>query len=157
MTNSISGWEPTPRWLVTEALKLAEVQPHDLLYDLGCGDGRVVVHAAKWFGARAVGFEINNKLLNVAKERIVRSGLANRARARRQSMLAIPSLHLATVVFLYLPQAAVNRIRPILLGRCSQGARIVSVASVLHNWDPYKELVVRGPRLTWNIGVWYVG
>src|SRR5437773_3899825 len=99
----ISSWAPTPRRVVIEALRLAEVQSNDLVYDLGCGDGRVVVITARLFGARAIGFEIDPKRLTQTQARIARFGVGDLVQIRRQSMLAIPDLYRATVVYLYLP------------------------------------------------------
>src|SRR5271155_1740634 len=59
--HKVSWWAPTPRSIVIEALKLGEVGPHDILFDLGCGDGRVVADAARLFGAFAVGFDMNSQ------------------------------------------------------------------------------------------------
>jgi ribosomal protein L11 methylase PrmA len=152
----ISGWQPTPYRIVREALRLAETRPVDLLFDLGCGDGRVVTWAARFFGTAAVGFDLDPWLLSVARDRIMRLGLGHLARVRRQSMLSIPDLERATIIFLFLPQTAVNRLKPILANRCHPGTRIVSVSTAFLNWEPDKELVVRGVQARWWIGLWYL-
>ncbi len=154
--DSVSGWQPTPARVLLEALKFAEVGPQDLLFDLGCGDGRVIVKAARLFGAQAVGFDIDPQLLQETRRRIRRLGLHDYVRARRQSMTRIPDLHRATVIFLFLPQTAVNRLKPIILRNCRKGTRVVSVASRFPNWLPDKQMLYRGRQATWWMGLWYV-
>jgi protein-L-isoaspartate O-methyltransferase len=153
---SISGWQPTPPNIIADALRLAAVGPNDLVFDLGCGDGRVVALAAKRFGASAVGFEIDPVLLQRAHRRINRLGVAHLAQLRRRSILRIPELHQASVVYLFLPQAAVNRLRPVLLRDCRAGTRVVSVDSWIYGWPTQKELLVWTPRCSWRVGLWYV-
>lgn len=152
----ISGWSPTPYKIVREALKLADVNHTDLVFDLGCGDGRIVLSAARAFGARAIGFDVDKSLVRLSRRKIARFGLHHLARVRFQSMFAIPDLHRASVVFLFLPQGVVNRLKPVLLSRCQVGTRIVSVASGFYNWTPCKEAVVTGQRRSWWIGLWYI-
>ena len=152
----ISGWSPTPWKVVTEALKLADVGPDDLVYDLGCGDGRVVVSASAQFGARAIGFDIDRNRVREARSHIRSNQVAHLAEVRRQDMRNIPNIHEATVIFLYLPQPAVNALRPYLLRRCSKGTRVVSVQTWIYHWQTKKELVVRGKYWKWHIGLWLV-
>jgi len=156
MPYKISGWQPTPPKVLLEALKIAEVSDDDLVFDLGCGDGRVVVRAARYFGARAIGVDLDRSLLQASRRRIVHRGVEHLATVRYQSMLAVPDLHRATVVFLFLPQPVVNRLRPILLSRCQKGTRIVSVASSFYNWTPDKQVILKAMQTLWWIGLWYV-
>jgi SAM-dependent methyltransferase len=153
----LSGWTPTPLRVITDALNLAQVADDDLLYDLGCGDGRVLVRAAKMFGAAAVGFDIRPRRIQQARSRALRFGVGDLVEVRRKNMLCIPDMHLATVVYLYLPQRAVNQLKPILLQRCRKGTRIVSVSTWLRNWKPQKELTTRVNGQKWPIGLWIVG
>jgi SAM-dependent methyltransferase len=152
----VCWWSPTPRSVVIEALKLAEVGPDDIVFDLGCGDGRVMVDAAQLFGARAVGFDIDPQRIREARTRIKRSGVEKRVQARQQSILAIPDLYKATVIYLYLTQRALNRVMPILARRCRPGTRIVSVDTWNFRWRAEKELWLRGWRYKWRVGLWYV-
>src|SRR5215467_13399799 len=94
--NTVSGWSPTPIAVVTEALRLAELGSGDLLFDLGCGDGRVVVRAAKMAGARAIGVDIDRSLLRSTRQRIERAGVGDHVRIRRQNLLAIPDIRRAS-------------------------------------------------------------
>jgi SAM-dependent methyltransferase len=151
----LSWWSPTPRGIVIEALKLAEVGPRDVVFDLGCGDGRVVVDAARLFGARAIGCDIDPKRIREARARIRRAGVAPRARARRQSMLAIPDLYRASVLYLYLPQRTLNRLVPLLARRCRPGTRIVTVDTWNRKWPATKALTVGAWPYKWRIGLWH--
>jgi ribosomal protein L11 methylase PrmA len=163
--NSVSGWSPTPISVVTEALRLAEVDSGDLLFDLGCGDGRVVVRAAKMAGARAIGVDIDRSLLRSTRQRIERAGVGDRVRIRCQNLLAIPDIRRASVIFMYLPNGAVNRLRSVLRTRCLPGTRIISVSyrhrgyvtgARIRGWRPDKNLHVWFRRQKWNVGVWIV-
>jgi len=152
----ISGWSPTPLPIVTAALQLADVDPSDVVFDLGCGDGRVVVRAARMFGARAVGFDIDPRRIRQTRARISRRQVGHLASVRRHDLLSIPDLRRATVVFLYLPQHAVNRVKPVLRNRCRPGTRIVSVGAWMYHWKTEKELMLRTKKWKWYIGMWLV-
>jgi SAM-dependent methyltransferase len=152
----VCWWSPTPRSVVIEALKLAEVGPEDIVFDLGCGDGRVIVDAARLFGARAVGFDIDPKRIREARGRIKRTRVGNRVQARRRSILAIPDLYKATVIYLYLTQRALSKVIPILAARCRPGTRIVTVDTWNRQWLAEKELSLAGWRYKWKLGLWYV-
>lgn len=114
----MSQWSPTPLRIAVRALKLAKVGPNDTVFDLGCGDGRVVVEAARRFGAKAVGFDIDLRQLRNARAKVRSAHLDRMVEVRRQSMLAIPDLYKATVIYLYLPQRAVSRVIPVLARWC---------------------------------------
>jgi SAM-dependent methyltransferase len=161
----LSGWSPTPLPVVTEALRLAELRPSDLLFDLGCGDGRVIVRAAKLYGARAIGVDIDPERLRNTNLRIANAGVKRLVRVRCQDLLSIPDLRRASVVFVYLPPGAIKKLRPLLRRRCRRGTRVISVlyelrASVtggwFRNWRTKKELWLRIRRQKWYIGLWVV-
>ena len=154
--HKVSWWSPTPQWVVIEALKLADLSSSDVLFDLGCGDGRVVADAVRFFGAKAVGFDIDAARIVQARRRVRQGQFGGRASIRRQSILAVPDLYKATVVYLYLTQKALSRIVPILKQRCRKGTRVVSVDSWIPRWPAGKALSVRGNAYKWRIGVWYV-
>ena len=153
--SSVSGWQPTPRRIVVEALRLAGVGPEDTIYDLGCGDGRVLAVAARRFSARCVGFEIDRTYVRKTRNRISSAGISERACVRRQSMLAIPDLYNATVVYLYLPQKAVTRVVPLLARWCKRGTRIVTVGTWNYHWKPAKQICIHDETRDWWVGVWF--
>jgi ribosomal protein L11 methylase PrmA len=153
---SVSGWSPTPIPIVTAALEFANADDTDVVYDLGCGDGRVVVRAARMFGARAVGFDIDRRRIQQTRARIRQRGVTHLASVRRHDLLSIPTLHEATLIYLYLPQRAVTRLKPVLRNRCRPGTRIVSVGAWFHSWRTRKELMLRTKKWNWYIGLWKV-
>ncbi len=119
----------TPTDVVTEMLRLATVGPDDVVYDLGSGDGRFVIAAARDFGARGVGIEIDPSLVALSTEAARRAGVADRVTFRSDDLFET-DLSDATVVTLYLSRAINQRLRPKLLRELRPGARIVS-----HNFD----------------------
>ena len=116
---------PTPDRVVHEMLTLAEVGPDDLVYDLGAGDGRIVIAAARWRGARGVGIEIDPDLVRQARLDAERAGVADRVRFESRDLFTA-DLRDATVVTLYLSPALNARLAPRLLAELRPGARIVS-------------------------------
>jgi SAM-dependent methyltransferase len=156
----LSEFSPTPPKVVVQALTLAEVGPEDVVYDLGCGNGGVIAKAAKFFGARAVGFDIDRARIRASRARIEWLGLSHLASVRRQDLLSVRTLHKATIIYTYLPQHALNRLKPVLLMRCRKGTRVISVShwgpTWLYGWKPTKELTIRLNGTKWFIGVWTV-
>jgi len=125
----------TPLDVAQRMLEVAKVQPDDVVYDLGSGDGRIVILAAQKFGARAVGVEINSELYEESSERIRKLGLQGRARILHENMFEVNVRH-ATVVTLYLLTAVNERLRPMLERQLRSGARIVSHDFQVPGWQP---------------------
>ncbi|HEX9747008.1 MAG TPA: methyltransferase domain-containing protein, partial [Methylomirabilota bacterium] len=115
----------TPLVVVNEMLTLAGVTARDVVYDLGSGDGRILIAAARDRGARGVGLEIDPTLVALSIERARRLGLADRLSFRQQDLFEA-DLTPATVVTLYLSRDLNRRLRPKLLSELRPGARIVS-------------------------------
>jgi SAM-dependent methyltransferase len=114
----------TPNDVVDQMLKLAQVGPGDVVYDLGCGDGRIVVAAAKKYGCRAVGFELDRLRVREARENTARAGVAERVTIELKDALTV-DLRPATVVTLYLGPELNARLIP-QLQQLAPGSRIVS-------------------------------
>jgi len=135
----------TPDRVVQEMLALAEVRPDDVVYDLGAGDGRIVIAAARWRGAHGVGIEIDPELVRHARGQAERAGVADRVRFETADLFAVP-LGDATVVTLYLSPELNARLRPRLLTELRPGARIVSHQFPMADWAPARSvrLVVDG-------------
>lgn len=114
----------TPHDVVDRMLELAQVGPDDVVYDLGCGDGRIVVAAAKKYGCRAVGFELDRLRVREARENAVQAGVADRVTIELKDALTI-DLRPATVVTLYLGPELNARLIP-QLQQLAPGSRIVS-------------------------------
>ena len=129
----------TPDRVVQEMLALAEVAPDDVVYDLGAGDGRIVIAAARWRGARGVGIEIDPDLVRQARRDAERAGVGDRARFEAQDLFDT-DLRDATVVTLYLSPALNARLRPRLLAALRPGARIVSHQFGMPDWTPERTL-----------------
>jgi SAM-dependent methyltransferase len=124
---------PTPEALVERMMAMAQVGPHDVVYDLGSGDGRLVIAAARR-GARAVGVELNPELVAVSEGRARAEGVAGKARFVRGDIFETDFSE-ATVVTLYLLPSLNMRLRPTLL-RMRPGTRVVSHAFGMEDWTP---------------------
>ncbi len=142
---------PTPQNVVDEMLKLAKVHKGDVLYDLGCGDGRLVVTAAKQFGVRAVGIDINPERIAESQENAKQAGVTDRVVFRNEDLFEA-DIKEATVVTLYLLQSLNVKLRPKLWKDLKPGTRIVSHSFDMGEWKPDKEIEVEGRKVYfWTI------
>lgn len=132
---------PTTEPAVEAMLKLAGVKKTDILYDLGCGDGRIVVAAAKMFGAHAVGVDINPVRIAEAKENAAKAGVEKLVRFEENDLFEA-DIHEATVVTLFLLPNINLKLRPKLLQDLKPGTRIVSNTFDMGEWKPDKEATV---------------
>ena len=126
---------PTPQYVVGHMLKLADVTAEDTVFDLGSGDGRIVLTAAKAFGARGVGIEIDSALVERARRNARRAGVADRTTFRRGDLFEA-NLRPAAVVTLYLWPNMNNRLRPKLRNELAPGTRVVSHGFGIDGWEP---------------------
>jgi len=133
---------PTPQDVVDKMIELAEVKKGDTVYDLGSGDGRIVITAAKK-GARAVGFEIDGDLLKESRENIQKAGVQNSAEIRQQDILTV-DLAPASVVTMYLLPDVNLKLRPNVLSQMKPGSRVVSHAFDMGDWKPDKTERING-------------
>jgi uncharacterized protein (TIGR03000 family) len=128
---------PTPQEVVDAMLKLAAVGKGDVVYDLGCGDGRIVVTAVRDFGAkRGVGVDIDPKRIQESRANAKRSNVEGKVEFRQGDVFAIRDLSEATVVTLYMGQELNLALRPILQKALKPGARIVSHRFTMGDWKP---------------------
>ncbi len=143
---------PTPQVVVDAMLDIAEVKASDIVYDLGSGDGRIVITAAKKYGARGVGIEIDPALVTSATENARAAGVSDRVRFVNQNLFSA-DISDATVVTLYLLQSLNERLRPKLVRELKPGARVVShVFNMGPEWPPAKTLRVgASPVFLWTI------
>ncbi len=132
-TKKGAPYVPSPEQVSRRMLQLADVSPGDVVYDLGSGDGRIVIMAAKEFGARGVGVEIDSQLVQEARLRAQRAGVAHRVEFH-QGDLFETDLSEATVVTLYLWPSMNNRLRPKLQRELDPGDRIVSHSFDIDKW-----------------------
>lgn len=135
------GYQPTPYEIVEKMLTMADVQKTDIVYDLGCGDGRVVVMAAKARGARGVGIDLDPARIRESKENARKAGVADRVRFLRQDLFKT-EIREATVVMLYLWPEVNVRLRPKLFAELEPGTRVLSHNHDMGEWKPdqYAEL-----------------
>jgi precorrin-6B methylase 2 len=129
-----SVWVPTPERLIHRMLQLADTTPNDVVLDLGSGDGRIPIHAAKHFGARAIGVELEENLVRIARQNAAAHGVAKRAQFV-QGDLFESDLSKATVIALYISPGAMEKLKPRLLV-LPPGTRIVSHQFTMHDWEP---------------------
>jgi ubiquinone/menaquinone biosynthesis C-methylase UbiE len=137
---------PTPQSVVQEMLSLAKVGRNDVLYDLGSGDGRIVITAAREYGARGVGVDIDPELVSVARQNAIKAGVADRVEFREGNLFEM-DLKDATVVTLYLLQDINMKLRPKLLRELKPGTRIVSHSFDMGDWEPLKTVEIEGRKV----------
>ena len=130
-------WVPTREQRIRKALQLAKLQPGEKLYDLGAGDGRVLVMAAREFGARAIGIEIGPVQCLVGWMRILFSGSRMKARIQCGNFYLV-DLSDANVVFVYATSSQTSKLLPLLKRDLHPGARVVSIAADFEGWQPSK-------------------
>jgi SAM-dependent methyltransferase len=132
---------PTTDEAVQAMLKLADVKKTDVVYDLGCGDGRIVIAAARTYGARAVGIDINPVRIAEAKENAKKAGVENLVQFREGDLFEA-DIHEASVVTLFLLSSVNLKLRPKLLQDLKPGTRVVSNTFDMGDWKAEKEVTV---------------
>ena len=133
--DQFASFDPTPQEVVERLLVLGDVKRGDTVYDLGSGDGRVVIAAAKKFGVKAVGFEIDPGLVKLARENVRKQGLQKLVEIRQQDFMTA-DLSPASVVTLYLSNDGNPDLKPTLMRQLKPGARIVSYGFDMGDWAP---------------------
>jgi predicted O-methyltransferase YrrM len=146
---------PTPPETVDEMLRQAHLKKGDVLYDLGSGDGRIPIAAAKQYGVRTVGIDIDLKLVDEARETAKREGVENLVSFRNEDMFAA-DVHEATVVTLYLSNTLNVMLRPKLLRELRPGSLIISHDFRMGDWVPEKTVRVPWKSLYRTVYVWTV-
>lgn len=130
-------WVPTPKKRVRAMLEFAEVSSDDVLYDLGSGDGRIVVMAGKEFGANAIGVELDPIRLMISRLSIRRHRIGQKVRVIRSNFFKI-NVEDATVVTLYQGHEINKKIRDKLEKELKKGTRVVSYRFILEGWTPIR-------------------
>jgi SAM-dependent methyltransferase len=131
----LAPFSPTPQAIVEQMLDIARVTRTDVVFDLGCGDGRIVITAAKKFGARGVGVDIDPDRIAEASANAVKAGVEHLVTFKVQDALTT-DVSEATVVTLYLGSSANLKLRPVLTRDLAPGARIVSYSFAMGDWTP---------------------
>lgn len=145
---------PTPQAVVDAMLELADVKPTDVVYDLGSGDGRIVITAAQKYGARGVGIELDPALVKQATQNAAAAGVSDKVRFVTGDIFTA-DISSATVVTLYLLQSINERLRPKLVRELKPGTRIVShVFNMGPEWAPERTITLGPNRIfLWSIPV----
>lgn len=142
---------PTPDDVVDVMLKLANLKPADVLYDLGSGDGRIVITAAKKYGVRGVGIDINPVRVKEANENARKAGVTDKVQFRKADLFE-EDIHEATVVTLYLLPTVNLKLRPKLFKDLKPGTRIISHDFDMGDWKPEKKVEMGTARVFfWTI------
>jgi SAM-dependent methyltransferase len=136
---------PTKPEVVAKMLEMAHVGKDDVLYDLGCGDGRIVVTAAKLYGTRGVGVDINPERIKESRENAAREGVTHLVKFLEQDLFQT-DIHEATVLTLYLLSSVNLRLRPVIFAELRPGTRVVSHDFSMDAWkaDQYEVVTVDG-------------
>jgi ubiquinone/menaquinone biosynthesis C-methylase UbiE len=137
---------PTPEPVVEKMLEVAKVGPNDVVYDLGSGDGRINITAAKKYGARGVGVDIDPERVLEARDNAKAAGVSDKVEFREGNLFEM-DLSEATVVTLYLLQSLNLKLRPKLLSELKPGTRIVSHSFDMGDWEPLERLDVEGRKV----------
>jgi SAM-dependent methyltransferase len=133
----IVPYVPTPQEVVDRMLELAQVKKGDVVYDLGAGDGRIVVTAAKKYGVRAIGFEIDPQRIKESTENIKKAGVGHLVEIRQQDIRTV-DLSPASVLTMYLLPEVNLMIRPNIWKQMKPGSRVVSHDFDMDDWKPLK-------------------
>ena len=143
----ISPFVASPESVVKRLLTLADLRPNELLYDLGAGDGRAIIMAAREFGARAIGVELRDDLAKQTSKKISDLDLNGRVKLIHEDLFKI-DLRQADVIYLYLTTSANDKIRPKLENELKKGARVVSHDYEILGWKALKvERFCENPKL----------
>ena len=146
---------PTKYPVVDEMLKLANVQKSDLLIDLGCGDGRIVVSAAQKCGARAIGVDIDPDRIQESQENVAKAGVKDHVKFI-QGDLFQADVHEASVVSLYLLTSVNLKLRPRLIRELAPGTRVVSHNFGMDAWKPDKSTSVTVDEISHDVFLWII-
>ena len=142
---------PSPNPVVDGMLKLAGVKSSDTVYDLGCGDGRIVITAAKTYGAKGVGVDINPERIEEARANAKSAKVEDKVKFEENDLFKA-NIANATVVTLYLLPDVNVRLKPKLLKELKPGTRIVSHSFDMADWKPEKEEVIEGRHIyLWTV------
>jgi precorrin-6B methylase 2 len=148
-------YEPTPIPVVEEMLKLAEVKKEDVVYDLGCGDGRIVVTAAKNYGVKAVGVDLDPERVQESEQNVRLNGVEHLVTIKHQNIFDT-DVSEASVVMLYLYPSVNLALKPVLLKQLKPGSRVVSHAFDMGDWEPERKVIVEHEGAPYVIYLWRI-
>jgi SAM-dependent methyltransferase len=146
---------PTPPEVVAAMVKLAGVRSGDVVYDLGCGDGRIVIAAVQVRGVRGVCVDIDPERIHESRQNAQIAGVAERIRFVQGDLFAVP-IEGATVVMIYLLPQVNLRLKPRLLGELRPGTRVVSHMFHMGDWKPQRRVDIQLPPYDYLLYRWVV-
>ncbi len=149
----LAPYVPSPQPVVERMLSAADLKPGEVVFDLGCGDGRVVITAAREFKAKGVGVELSKELAHEAQDQVLKFGLQNRVTIIQGDLLDV-DLKPADVVTLYLLTDSNEKLKPIFERDLRRGARVVSHDFMIRGWEPERVDTVFATHRTHNIYVY---
>jgi SAM-dependent methyltransferase len=154
---NLAPYTPTPQEVVDRMLQMAGVTKADVVYDLGSGDGRLVITAAKQYGARGVGIDIDPALITQSRANARKEGVESLVEFRQQDALTV-DVSPASVVTLYLLSGANLKLRPTLQKQLKPGSRIVSHQFGMGDWVPTRTETITDQRGTSRLlYLWVIG
>lgn len=150
---------PTPQDIVEEMCKLGAVTKDDIVYDLGCGDGRMVITAVKDFGAkRGVGIDFDPERVKDSQENAKKNDVEKKVAFRQGDVLKVDDISDASVVLLYMGEDINLRLRPLLQKQMKPGSRVVSHRFPMGDWQPSKTVHVKGKNgYDYTLHLWVIG
>jgi cyclopropane fatty-acyl-phospholipid synthase-like methyltransferase len=151
--HSLAPYVASPMNVVMKMLESAHVKPGETVYDLGCGDGRIVIMAAQDFGARGVGVELNPNMVKEARGKVESLHLSDRVKIIEGDLLSV-DLRSADVVTMYLTTGANDKVRPKLEQELKPGARVVTHDFTIPKWQSEEELRLKDDFRTHTIYVY---
>ncbi len=146
---------PSPQPVVDEMLRMADLKKDDLLYDLGCGDGRIVITAAQRYGCHGVGIDLNPVRIKESKENAAKAGVANLVQFQEGDLFKA-DFHQATVLSLYLLSSVNLKLRPKILAELRPGTRVVSHNYGMSEWQPDQSANVVVNEIVHNVYFWII-
>ena len=153
--NSLAPYVRTMPAVVDAMLELADLSADDVIYDLGCGDGRIILRAAELYGTNGLGVDLDDDCLKVARQRAKEMGVGDRVRFRRQDLLKL-NCSAATVVALYLLPKSNLALRDKLRAELTPGSRIISHSFDMGDWQPDATSTASDAINTYSIYLWRV-
>jgi SAM-dependent methyltransferase len=146
---------PTKYPVVDEMLKMADIQKADLVYDLGCGDGRLVIGAAQRYGARGIGYDIDPERIKESQDNAQKAGVTNMVKLYEQDLFTA-DFHEASVMTLYLLTSVNLKLRPKMLKELRPGTRIVSHNFGMGEWKPDQSSTVMVDDISHEVYLWII-
>ena len=154
-SQNLAPFIASPQPIVDRMLDLATIKPGETIFDLGCGDGRVLITAAQRYKAKGIGVELSDKLVRSTNEQVKRLSLENLVSIRQGSLLEV-DLQPADVVILYLDTGANDMLRPKLEKQLKPGARVVSHDFEVRGWKPAKVEKMKAYNRTHTIFLYHM-